>query len=201
MSDINRIPPPVSRPAPSAQKSSPSSSGAPKFSVPQRQEGADASQGLDAALDLFVFQPIGQSGDSSQDSGGGSGGGSRKEPENKDETADDAPPQAVPGSAPVPVNTQRLPLERMQKASASEASAFVSSIGDALPDGAESGIFEVALPDGSSMGVAVNSRPDVVSYLINPLTPQLASDLRQQRMELEGRLARRISRNVRIAVL
>jgi hypothetical protein len=200
MSDIHRIPPAVSRPAQSAQKSSPSSS-APKFTVPPRQDTADASQGLDGALDLFVFQPIGQSGDSSQDSGGGSGGGSRKEPENKDEAADDAPPEAAPGAGPMPVNMQRIPLERMQKATTAEASAFVSSLGDALPDGAESGIFEVALPDGSSMGVAVNSQPELVSYLINPLTPQLASDLRQQRMELEGRLARRISRNVRIAVL
>jgi hypothetical protein len=199
MSDINRIPPPVSLPAQTTQKSS--SSSAPKFTVPPRQDAADASQGLDGALDLFVFQPIGQSGDSSQDSGGGSGGGSRKEPESKDEAADDAPQQAVPGSGPVPVNMLRMPLERMQKASASEASAFVSSISDALPDGAESGIFEVTMPDGSSMGVAVNSQPALVSYLINPLTPQLASDLRQQRMELEGRLARRISRNVRIAVL
>jgi hypothetical protein len=200
MSDINRIPPPVSRPAPAAQNSS--SSSAPKFTVPPRQDASDpASQGLDGALDLFVFQPIGQSGDSSQDSGGGTGGGSRKEPENKDEAADDAPPEAAPGAGPVPVNMQRIPLERAQKVSTSEAAAFVSSLSDALPDGAESGIFEVAMPDGSSMGVAVNSQPDLVSYLINPLTPQLASDLRQQRMELEGRLARRISRNVRIAVL
>ena len=201
MSDISRIPPPVSRPAQTAQKSSPSSSSAPKFTVPPRQDTADASQGLDGALDLFVFQPIGQSGDSSQNSGGGSGGGSRKEPENKDEAADDAPPEAAPGTGPVPVNMQRIPLERAQKVSTAEASAFVASLSEALPDGAESGIFEVAMPDGSSMGVAVNSQPELVSYLINPLTPQLASDLRQQRMELEGRLARRISRNVRIAVL
>jgi hypothetical protein len=200
MSDIHRIPPAVSRPAQSAQKAS-SSSGAPKFTVPPRQDANAASQGLDGALELFVFQPAGLSGDTRQDSGGGSGGGSRKEPENTDETAEDVPPEAPPGAGPVPVNMQRIPLERAQKVSTSEASAFVASLGEALPDGAESGIFEVALPDGSSMGVAVNSQPALVSYLLNPLTPQLASDLRQQRMELEGRLARRISRNVRIAVL
>jgi hypothetical protein len=200
MSDIQRIPPPVSRPTQTAQKAS-SSSSAPKFTVPPRQDANAASQGVDGALDLFVFQPAGLSGDTSQDSGGGSGGGSRKEPETKDEAADNAQPEAAPGAGAVPVNMQRIPLERVQKASMAEASAFVSSLGDALPDGAESGIFEVALPDGSSMGVAVNSQPALVSYLLNPLTPQLASDLRQQRMELEGRLARRISRNVRIAVL
>lgn len=77
----------------------------------------------------------------------------------------------------------------------------VESLADSLPGGGESGIFEVLFPDGESMGVVVDSRRTQVSYLLSPSTGQFGATLQGERMELERCLARRIGRDVKVAVL
>lgn len=65
----------------------------------------------------------------------------------------------------------------------------------------EKGIFEVMMPNGQKMGVAVDAQPDQVSYLLTPSNEELDKKLRRHRMELEGRLERRIEKTVKITVL
>lgn len=65
------------------------------------------------------------------------------------------------------------------------------------------GIFEILLPDGSHLGVAVDARPTVVTFLLEPSTNSLKTQLMQHRKELEVNLKRHMmcNRNVSITIL
>lgn len=69
------------------------------------------------------------------------------------------------------------------------------------PVACDSGIFELLLADGDTLGVVVNAQPELLSFLLSPSNQQLTKILQPQQMELEGRLERRIRRNVKITVL
>lgn len=72
---------------------------------------------------------------------------------------------------------------------------------DLAPLAGENGIFEVLLPCGSKLGVVVNTHPAGVRFLLSSSNLALGRELRRQQMELEGRLERRIGRNVALTVL
>jgi hypothetical protein len=84
-----------------------------------------------------------------------------------------------------------------------ESGQFITELTDALPSAEESGIFEVVFPDGDRLGVAVSIQRSQVSYLLSPFGEKFGSTLRddQTRTELERALARRIGKNVKVAVL
>ncbi|HYD63139.1 MAG TPA: hypothetical protein VEC35_22485 [Noviherbaspirillum sp.] len=87
-------------------------------------------------------------------------------------------------------------------ASACEAAFDAASLADELaPLGSNDGIFEVILPSGAVLGVAVSKQASAVRFLISTPGSGLANQLRRQRMELEGRLERRMGRHVMLTVL
>jgi len=72
---------------------------------------------------------------------------------------------------------------------------------DLLPIGGDSGIFEVLLPDGQHIGVVTDVRDSLASFLLTTGNDKLRSQLQRKRVELESGLVRRMSRQVRLAVL
>jgi hypothetical protein len=64
-----------------------------------------------------------------------------------------------------------------------------------------SGIFEVILPDGQQVGVAVDARPDSVRVHLSWENDKSAARARRCKMELQGRLERRIRKKVDVTVL
>jgi hypothetical protein len=67
--------------------------------------------------------------------------------------------------------------------------------------GGNDGIFELLLPGGGSVGVVVNADARRTSFLLQASEAQLGERLRQNRLELERGLQRRMQANVEIAVL
>lgn len=87
-------------------------------------------------------------------------------------------------------------------ASAREAAFDAAALADELaPLGSNDGIFEVILPSGAVLGVAVSTQASAVRFLLSTPGSGLAAQLRRQRMELEGRLERRMGRHVTLTVL
>ena len=87
-------------------------------------------------------------------------------------------------------------------ASARGAAFDAISLADELaPLGGNDGIFEVLLPSGAILGVAVSTQASAVRFLLSTPGSGLANQLRRQRMELEGRLERRMGRHVMLTVL
>jgi hypothetical protein len=87
-------------------------------------------------------------------------------------------------------------------ASAREAAFDAASLTNELaPLGSNDGIFEVILPSGATLGVAVSTQASAVRFLLSTSGSGLATQLRRQRMELEGRLERRMGRHVMLTVL
>jgi hypothetical protein len=100
---------------------------------------------------------------------------------------------------------QSLSKESNQVAARMLEGSFDSmALTDSLaPLAGDNGIFEVSLPCGSTLGVVVNKHATGVNFMLSSSNATLARDLRdpQIRMELEGRLERRIGRNVALTVL
>lgn len=92
-------------------------------------------------------------------------------------------------------------LSEMTGAGALDDPLDCAELSNLLPSGGNDGIFDVILPSGDRLGVVVSGRPSSLSYLLSPSSEKLASRLRRQRMELEGRLERLTHRNVNITVL
>jgi hypothetical protein len=87
-------------------------------------------------------------------------------------------------------------------ASAHEAAFDAAALADDLaPLGGNDGIFEIILPSGAVLGVAVSTQASGVRFLLSTPASGLAKQLRRQRMELEGRLERRMGRHVMLTVL
>lgn len=87
-------------------------------------------------------------------------------------------------------------------APAREAAFDAAALADDLaPLGSNDGIFEVILPSGAVLGVAVSTQASAVRFLLSTPGSGLANQLRRQRMELEGRLERRMGRHVMLTVL
>ncbi|MFC5474013.1 hypothetical protein [Paraherbaspirillum soli] len=70
-----------------------------------------------------------------------------------------------------------------------------------LPMAGEHGIFELILGNGDSLGVVVNRMPNKTSLLLSPSSAALGEQLKRGRMELEGRLARRMGRDLDLTIL
>lgn len=69
------------------------------------------------------------------------------------------------------------------------------------PLSANDGLFDVLHPDGSVLSVAVTHTPARVSLLLNTTSEGVNAQLKRCKMELEQRLARRMGKDVVIAIL
>ncbi len=65
----------------------------------------------------------------------------------------------------------------------------------------DDGFFDVLHPDGSVLSVAVTHTPARVSLLLNTTSEGVNAQLKRCKMELEQRLARRMGKDVVIAIL
>jgi len=70
-----------------------------------------------------------------------------------------------------------------------------------LSESEEGGIFELLLPDGDRLAVVADIGARQACFLLTPSSDRLRVLLNRQRMELEGGLARRMDRHVRLTVL
>jgi hypothetical protein len=106
-----------------------------------------------------------------------------------DGASDTAQPEALAGAEPA-----------MPDAGATRDSDAALESGLAALGGND-GIFELLLPGGGSVGVVVNADSRRTSFLLQASESQLGERLRQNRLELERGLQRRMQANVEIAVL
>ncbi|CDG82301.1 hypothetical protein [Janthinobacterium agaricidamnosum] len=67
--------------------------------------------------------------------------------------------------------------------------------------GADNGVFELLLPGGRSLNVAVDSNDSRISFLLSTADNGLAKQLREKKMELEGRLQRRMGKKTTVTLL
>lgn len=108
------------------------------------------------------------------------------------------------------MSTNQDPAEDIDRGDAQPLPAALAETNDSLLDpladqlaglGCDDGIFEVTMPDGRTLGVAVNVHANGVRFLMTPGDPEMRERIKNCRMELQGSVARRIHRNVDIAVL
>lgn len=86
-------------------------------------------------------------------------------------------------------------------ASGEDALDMDSLADELLAKAADNGIFEVTLPNGQKLGVVVNAQSNLVRFHLSAADEKLGDRLRRRQMELQGRLERRIHKNVDITVL
>ncbi len=148
---------------------------------PARHDGAAARRGPEPAdskaapcADVAAWMP-GQA--ARREQGGGQGG----DKEGKDGKDDSVAPSAGAALAPDPE---------------------LDMCADALLGlGSDNGVFELLLPGGRSLNVAVDSSASRISFLLSTADRALAKQLREKKMELEGRLQRRMGKKTTVTLL